>query len=161
MMKYIATFLALFLNWILWSGMFDAFHLSLGVISCVLVTFMSHDLLFSSEKFSSRHLTELTRFIRYIPWLSYQIVSSNIHVAYLALHPGMPIEPSIITFRTRLKKDISLAALANSITLTPGTITVEIREREYYIVHCISKKVADDLLTGEMENRVAHIFEEE
>lgn len=159
-MKYVITFLVLFLNWIVWSGMFDAFHLALGVISCAIVTFMSHDLLFKSEKFSVRHAIEFVRFIKYIPWLLYQIILSNIHVAYLVLHPKMPIEPSVISYRSKLKKDISLVTLANSITLTPGTITADI-VNGIYIVHCISKKVADDLLTGDMEKRVSHIFEEE
>jgi len=158
-MKYIATFLILFLNWLIWSGMFDAFHLSLGVISCALVTFISHDLLFK-EGFSYRNIVEAVRFIKYIPWLLYQIVLSNIHVAYLVLHPKMPIEPFMITVETKLKKDISLVTYANSITLTPGTITADIVDRKYYVVHCISKKVADDLFTGDMEKRVAHIFEE-
>lgn len=160
-MKYIITFLILFLNWVIWSGMFDAFHLSLGVISCGLVTFISHDLFIKSERFTSRHVLEFFRFIKYIPWLMYQIILSNIHVAYLVLHPKMPIEPSMVTFETKLKKDFSLVAFANSITLTPGTITVDIQEGKYFIVHCISRKVSEDLLTGDMERKIAAIFEED
>jgi multicomponent Na+:H+ antiporter subunit E len=158
-MRYIITFLILFANWTLWSGKFDAFHLSLGVISCSLVTFMSHDMLFQRKEFNSGLGVEVVRFIKYLPWLLYQILLSNIHVAYLALSPKMPIDPKIITFKTRLKKDISLAVFANSITLTPGTITADIADGEYH-VHALSKKVAEDLLTGEMENKVAGIFED-
>lgn len=58
-----------------------------------------------------------------------------------------------------MESDISLVALANSITLTPGTITIDIKDGVYY-VHAISKKVAEDLMTGEMEDRIAHIFME-
>ena len=158
-MKYIIIFFVLFLHWILWSGKFDAFHLSLGVISCALVTFMSHDLYFKRKKVSSKILVEAVRFIKYVPWLFYQIVLSNIHVASLVLSPSMPIDPKMIRYKTRLKSDISLATLANSITLTPGTITADIHEGEFY-VHALSKKVADDLMTGEMEDKVAYIFEE-
>ncbi len=160
-MKYIITFLILFLNWVIWSGMFDAFHLSLGVISCGLVTFISHDLFIKSDRFTTRHVLEFFRFIKFIPWLMYQIILSNIHVAYLVLHPKMPIEPSMVTFETKLKKDISLVAFANSITLTPGTITVDIQEGKYFIVHCISRKVLEDLFTGDMERKIAAIFEED
>jgi multicomponent Na+:H+ antiporter subunit E len=71
----------------------------------------------------------------------------------------MPIDPKIIRFKTKLESDMSMVALANSITLTPGTITMDIEEREF-IVHALSKKVADDLNTGEMEDRIAHIFME-
>ncbi|MDY6844380.1 MAG: Na+/H+ antiporter subunit E [Thermodesulfobacteriota bacterium] len=99
------------------------------------------------------------RFLAYIPWLIYQIVMSNIHVAALALNPKLPIDPQIIRFTVKLETDISWVTLANSITLTPGTITMDIMNGEFY-VHALSKKVAEDLDTGEMEDRVAHIFME-
>jgi multicomponent Na+:H+ antiporter subunit E len=159
-MKYIVIFIVLFLHWIFWSGKLDAFHLSLGVISCVLVTFMSHDLYIQSNKLSPKIIKQAFRFIKYIPWLLYQIVMSNIHVASLVLSPKMPIDPKIIRYKTKLKDDIALVTFANSITLTPGTITADIRDGEY-IVHALSRKVADDLMSGEMEDKVAHIFKEE
>ncbi len=159
-MRYLIVFSILFLHWVLWSGKFDGFHLSLGIISCALVTFMSHDLFIERKKVSPKIIGEAIRFIKYIPWLLYQIVLSNIHVASLVLSPTMPIDPKIIRYKTKLKTDIALVAFANSITLTPGTITADISDGEY-IVHALSKKVADDLMTGEMEDKVAHIFGEE
>lgn len=159
-MRYIVTFIILFANWVIWSGMFDAFHLALGVISCMIVTYTTHNLLFTRESFSYKQIIEVWRFIKYIPWLLWQIILSNIHVAGLVLSPKMRIEPHMVRVKTRLKKDISLVTYANSITLTPGTITADIADGEFYI-HCISKKVADDLFSGEMENRVAHIFMED
>lgn len=140
--------------------MFDAFHLALGVISCMIVTYTTHDILFTREKFSYKQIIEAWRFVKYIPWLLWQIILSNIHVAGLVLSPKMPIEPHMIRVKTRLKKDFSVVTYANSITLTPGTITADITDGEFYI-HCISKKVADDLFAGDMENRVAHIFMED
>lgn len=159
-MRYIVTFLLLFLNWVIWSGMLDLFHLSLGVVACAIVTFTTHDLLFKEEKISSQLLYEAVRFIRYIPWLIYQIVLSNLHVAYLALSPKMPIDPQLIKFKSNLKKEISRVTFANSITLTPGTITADIEDGEFY-VHALSRKTADDLMNGDMEKRVAHIFMED
>jgi multicomponent Na+:H+ antiporter subunit E len=145
----------------IWSGLFDAWHLSLGVISCIIVTYISHDLLFEREKFQKKDITETIRFIKYIPWLLYQIVLANVHVAKVSLHPRMNdlIDPHIIKFKTKLKRDMSLVTFANSITLTPGTITILIRD-EYYFVHALDMKVAGDL-PGEMEERVAHIFMED
>ena len=64
-----------------------------------------------------------------------------------------------MTFKTKLESDISNVTLANSITLTPGTITIDIKDGVFY-VHALSQKVADDLNAGEMEDRVAHIFME-
>ncbi len=159
-MRYFIVFFILYLNWILWSGKFDAFHLSLGVISCALVTFMSHDLFLTRKKITPKIVVESIRFIKYIPWLLYQIVLSNIHVASLVLSPRMPIDPKLIRYKTKLKTDIELVTFANSITLTPGTITADIIDGEY-VVHALSRKVADDLMTGEMEDKVAHIFKEE
>jgi multicomponent Na+:H+ antiporter subunit E len=148
------------LFWVIWSGLFDAWHLSLGVISCIFVTYISHDLLFQREKFQKKDLAETIRFIKYIPWLLYQIVLANVHVAKLVLNPNMNdlIDPHIIRFKTKLKKDMSLVTFANSITLTPGTITLLIRDG-YYLVHSIDMNVAGDL-PGEMEDRVGHIFME-
>lgn len=159
-MRYIITFIVLFINWIIWSGLFDAFHLSLGVISCLIVTFMSHDLLFKRKRFAAKDITEAMRLAIYIPWLIYQIILSNIHVAKIVLKPNMPIDPEIVRYRHKLKKDISITTFANSIILTPGTITAEIKDDEFF-VHCLDKKVADDLFTGEMEDRVAHVFGED
>lgn len=159
-MRYVITFIILFINWIIWSGLLDAFHLSLGVISCLIVTFMSHDLLFKRRDFSLRDLGEAFRLMIYIPWLMYQIILSNIHVAKIVLKPDMPIDPDIVPYKHKLKKDISVTTFANSIILTPGTITAEIIDDTFY-VHCLDKKVADDLLTGEMEERVAKVFGED
>lgn len=158
-MRYLALFAALFSMWMVWSGMFDAFHLSLGVISCAIVTFTTHDLVFRGK--NHRHALQTTiRFIKYIPWLLYQIMLSNIHVAYLVLHPKMPIDPRLVRFKCGLTGDISRVTFGNSITLTPGTITADIVDGEF-TVHALSKKTADDLLTGDMEKRVARIFMED
>jgi len=160
-MHALYTFLILFAFWIVLSGKFDAFHLTLGLISCALVTFLSSDLLFHDKKKKGR-LAETGRFIFfYIPWLLIQIILSTIHVSILALHPRMKarIDPRIVRFRTRLEKGISRVVFANSITLTPGTITIRDEEGEFY-VHAIDEKSAQGV-PGEMENNVAKVFERE
>ena len=157
-MRYLYTFLIMFGFWILLSGKFDLFHLTLGVISSGLVSFMSADL-FMYESKSSNRLATGGRFLLYVPWLLYQIVLSTLHVTFLALHPKMKdqIDPTIVTFKTKLKTDIARVALANSITLTPGTITIRIEDQIFY-VHAISRKAAAGL-PGEMEDRLAKVFE--
>lgn len=157
-LNIIATFLILFGFWALLSGKYDFFHLTLGVICSLLVAFLTHDLLFANARVGDARVI-FQRFIAYIPWLLYQIVSSNIHVALVALSKKRPIEPRIIRFKTKLESDISWVTLANSITLTPGTITMDIKDGEFF-VHALDKKVADDLNAGEMEDRVAHVFME-
>jgi multicomponent Na+:H+ antiporter subunit E len=156
--RFVATFLIMFAFWLFLSGHYDFFHISLGLICCGLVSHASYDLLFANPRQGDMSVI-VKRFVLYIPWLFYQIALSNLHVARLALGPKRLIDPKIIKFKTKLESDISLVALANSITLTPGTITIDIKDGVYY-VHAISKKVAEDLMTGEMEDRIAHIFME-
>ena len=156
-MRYIYTFLIMFGFWILLSGKCDLFHLTLGVLSSGLVSFLSADLLMFKE--GKNRLATGVRFLMYLPWLLYQIVLSTLHVTFLALHPKMKdqIDPTIVTFKTKLKTNIAKVALANSITLTPGTITVRIEDQVFY-VHAISRKAAAGL-PGEMEDRLARVFE--
>jgi len=158
MMRYIYTFLIMFGFWILLSGKFDLFHLTLGILSSALVALLSSDILMHDPGKRDR-LAITFRFICYVPWLLYQIVLSTFHVAFLALHPRMRdhIDPTIVTFKTKLKSTIAQVALANSITLTPGTITIRIEDNVFY-VHAISRKAAAGL-PGEMEDRLARVFE--
>jgi multicomponent Na+:H+ antiporter subunit E len=156
--NFIVTFLLLFAFWALLSGKFDAFHLTLGVICSLIIAYFGHDLLFANVRVGDIRVI-VQRFLAYVPWHIYQIVLANFHVAYLALSPKLPISPKIIRFKTKLESDISWVTLANSITLTPGTITIDIEEGEF-VVHALSGKLADDLNTGEMEDRIAHVFME-
>ena len=154
------TFFILFGIWLLLSGRFDLFHISLGVISCMIISFYSCDLLFS-QPVNRRIPLVWFRFIKYIPWLLYQIFLANIHVMRLVLHPQMMelIDPKIITFKSRLKSDMSLVTFANSITLTPGTITVYVSVYGDFRVHIIDQ-ASGQALPGEMEERIARAFGE-
>ncbi|MDY6935852.1 MAG: Na+/H+ antiporter subunit E [Spirochaetota bacterium] len=160
-MAFTVTFIILLIFWILVSGLFDYWHFTLGIISCALVAYMSSSVLFKNNKVRGKSFTEVLRLLTYLPWLLYQIILANLQIAYLALHPRMRelIDPHIIKFRTKLKKDLSLVLFANSITLTPGTITVLIEDDQYY-VHAINKSIAADL-PGKMEEKVAQVFLED
>jgi multicomponent Na+:H+ antiporter subunit E len=159
--RFILTFIIMFGVWILLSGKFDLFHLSLGIISCAIVAFFSGDLLFDSPKIKEIPIAWI-RFIRYIPWLLLQIIRANLHVTYLVFHPRMMelIDPKIIRFRSKLQSNLALVTFANSITLTPGTITVDVSIDGDFKVHAIDKPSADPL-PGEMEKNIAKAFGEE
>ncbi len=162
----LATFIILAGAWLLLSGKFDAFHLALGGISCLLVALISQDLLFHERKKGlAARCGEAFRFLPYSCWLLYQIIVANFHVIQLAISPRLcerELDPHIFTFKTRLKSDFAKFVLANSITLTPGTVTIRIDEDVFH-VHAISRKAAGDLETSEtmseMERRVAWVFE--
>ena len=149
------VFLILFGFWLIFSGHFDRFHISLGVICAGLVAFFSYDLLLPDLK-SRNKLLKAWRFLHYIPWLVYQVLLANLHVVHLVFYPSK-IRPQIVRFKTTLTSDLAKVTLGNSITLMPGTITMDVSDDEFYI-HALSDKVAKDLLTGEMERRVAHVF---
>lgn len=160
---FVFTFFIMFVFWVLLSGKFDLFHLSLGIISCAIVAHLSSDLLFHNIDISlSGLVVSWVRFVRYIPWLMYQIFLANLHLMYLTFHPRMMelIDPQIIRFRTRLRGELSRVTFANSITLTPGTITVYLSLDGDFRVHAIDKESREGL-PGEMEARIAKAFGEE
>ncbi|WP_455378040.1 Na+/H+ antiporter subunit E [Petrachloros mirabilis] len=98
------------------------------------------------------------RFLLYLPWLAIEVVKSGLHVTRLILHPRMPISPRLIPCKIALRDPAGLVLLGNSITLTPGTITVEISQ-DALLVHAIDSSSAESVLNGTMERRVAHVFE--
>ncbi|WP_018124539.1 Na+/H+ antiporter subunit E [Desulfovibrio oxyclinae] len=155
-------FLALMAMWALLSGMYDAFHLSLGVFCCALVTWLSMDMFPAEGEVwpMSALLRSAVRVTAYAPWLIWQIVVANVRMLRLAFHPNPKkvINPRIVTFKTRLRSKLALTMLANSITLTPGTITVMIDERGYVAVHSIDDASAEGM-PGEMERKIKDIFE--
>ena len=154
------SFLILFILWIVFSGRFDAFHLTLGLISSAIVTAFSGELMFASPR-PRGVLTLWLRLCAYIPWLIYQIFIANLHVMYLVFHPKMMelINPQIIDFESRLKGDYARTTFANSITLTPGTITVNVTVMGMYSVHCIDDR-SGQALPGEMEVKILKVFRE-
>ncbi len=78
----------------------------------------------------------------YIPYFIYAMIKANLDVAYRVLHPSMPIDPAVVSFKTNLRSDLGKLILANSITLTPGTITLEVKDDEFFI-HWIDAPVRD------------------
>lgn len=150
----------LFVLWIVFSGRFDGFHLTMGILSSVLVAVMSGDLMFSSRD-PRGTLGLWLRLAGYLPWLIYQIFIANLHVMYLVFHPRMMdlINPKIIKFNSRLSGDYGRTLFANSITLTPGTITVDVTALGRFSVHCIDD-ASGASLPGKMEEKIVNVFKE-
>ena len=160
LLSFFLTFVITGCFWLLFSGKFDFFHLSLGVASCLIVSSFSSRLLFP-HALSSGLFKCWFKFAVYLPWLFYQIFLSNLHVLYLTFHPRMMdlINPKIIKFNSKLKSDVSRTTFANSITLTPGTITIHADVMGEFAVHCIDDKSGKDL-PGKMEKKIAKVFDE-
>lgn len=164
------TFCIMFVFWVLLSawvsypdspGHFNLLHVCEGIIAALIVTGISHELLIPEK--GEKTLLKSLRLIPYLGWELWQIVLANFDVAYRVLHPKMPIDPRIIEFETTLRSDFALTTLANSITLTPGTITIIVEpEKGKFLVHALAKKAADALLVNKtMQRKVAHVYMEE
>jgi multicomponent Na+:H+ antiporter subunit E len=162
LLSYLISFPLMFGLWIILSGRFDSFHLTLGVISSALVAYISGDLLIPQSLDLGRSLLILFRFICYIPWLLWQIFLANIHVLRLTFHPHVNkvIDPQLLRFRTKLQSELAMVVFANSITLTPGTITVRVSAHGDFVVHAIDT-VSAQALPGRMEEKIAWTFGED
>lgn len=160
-MYYFLTFVLLYGIWLLLSGLFDPFHMTLGLISTLIVTLTSTKTLFGDQSRPlGNYLALAGRALGYTGWLLWQVVLSNLQVFALAMDPRLKedVDPHVLTFRTRLKSDLARYVLANSITLTPGTVTIKLDGDEFH-VHAISRKISDGM-PGEMEDRIAALFGE-
>lgn len=145
--------------WLVLSGLFDGFHIGLGIISCALVTWWSSDMLFEDRSIDMRgRVRQALRVPGYLAWLTWQIVVANVHVLRLALSPRLAeqVDPQLVRFRSGLKSDFENFVLAQSITLTPGTVTMAI-DGDEFLVHAISREAADGL-AGPMAERVRRVF---
>ena len=159
-------FTTLFVFWLVLSGHYEVKYISLGVLAAGLVTFLTNDLSHflshrgkKEEKDTEFAFLQLLRFLVYLPWLLSRIIIANLQVAYLVLHPRMPIDPVLLQFRTRLRRKVAQVILANSITLTPGTVTVSLEDGRY-VIHVLAPPSAHELVEAKMQNKVAAIFKE-
>jgi len=160
----ILEFSALFILWLLLSAQFDLKHITFGIVSSAVVTWLTNDLLYSGRQGSLTvndffAVSCFWRALLYVPWLLLAIVKANISVVQVVLSPKMPLDPVFNQFDCHYKRDISFVSLANSITLTPGTVTVMLDDGRY-IVHTLDEPMAGDLETALMQNKIGRIFSE-
>jgi multicomponent Na+:H+ antiporter subunit E len=147
--------------WLIMSGHYDLLHVFFGVFSVLLVMLIHHPLrrrLFALGEHSAALKLRLVRLLYYIPWLLGQIVMASLQVAYAVLHPKCPIDPALLRFKTRLGNTSSKVILGNSITLTPGTITLDIRQEEF-LVHSLMDISSSGIIDGTLPGEVAKLYE--
>jgi multicomponent Na+:H+ antiporter subunit E len=145
---------ALFGIWVILSGKFDLFHLGLGLVLSFCVAWINS----GHSPFVPRfHLWG--KFLLYLPWLFTRIVHSSLHLTKLILHPRLPIHPRLIRYESTLQEPPAVVLLGNSITLTPGTITVEVNGR-VLLVHVMDEVAGEDVMSGRIESKIAEVFGE-
>jgi multicomponent Na+:H+ antiporter subunit E len=145
--------LVFFLIWLLISASFNQFHVGLGLFAAFGVAW------FNTDRSTSRSVVPRLRIVWYFPWLVGRILQSGFHLSVLILHPALPIDPKLIRYRTKLREEPGIVLLGNSITLTPGTITVEVNSQDM-VVHAMDDASADDITSLRLEQQVARLFGE-
>lgn len=145
--------LLLFASWLLMSGIMEPFILILGVISCAVVVAVAMRMDVVDHEAVPVHLT--SALLVYWPWLLWEIVKANIDVTKRVLFPSVGISPTMVRIKASQKTDLGRVIFANSITLTPGTITIDIDEDGYFLVHAIAKEGTEGLEGGVMDRKVS------
>ncbi len=139
-------------TWLLWSGHSEPLLLALGAVSVVIATLLARRMDLIDEESEPYHLG--LRPLLYAPWLLWEIAKANLHVARVILTPSLPIRPRLLRIRGRQETDLGLVIFANSITLTPGTVTLDVRDQTL-LVHALTRDSAEGLLDGRINDRVA------
>ncbi len=163
-LNWIGTSVLMMALWFIMSEQTEAKFLILGVLSSVLIASLCLRTLTMSGTVSDRKYyllgVNIPRFIMYFAWLLVQIAKSAIYVARISVFNRSEVDPSISWFKAAYDNPAARSMLANSITLTPGTITIDISEDGVYSVHALTKELREGLLDGSMQAKVAWLYGE-
>lgn len=154
-----AAMVVIFAFWLVISASLAPADLLLGAVLSTLLGAWSARYLWASDapRLTPRQLLAL---LHYLAGLGGRVFLAALHVAGLVVNPRLPIRPHMVVCQTRLQRRASRVAFALSVTLTPGTLTVDL-DGDAFLVHCLDDLSAKRLLQGDLERRVAAVFERE
>ncbi len=147
-----SLFIVLFSFWLLWSGHYTSLLLTLGLFSCLLVLLAVRRM----GTIDHAPVKIALRTLGYFPWLGWQIVKSNLDVARRIVQPRMPIRPHVLKVRAGQRSDLGRVLYANSITLTPGTVTIGV-DGDEFTIHALTDDADDGVTAGDMNDRVCAV----
>jgi len=159
----IIIFILAFLLWLLLSWSVDLVHLLLGVVIAVLVCFVTADIFLESPLLFKKP-TRYLWFVYYLFLFAWECFNANIDGAWRVIHPDLPINPGIVKVKTQLKSEVGLTFLANSLTLKPGTMTVDIDKANGFLyIHWSDVRAQDvekatELIVRKFERVLMRIF---
>lgn len=154
--KYLAVFGGSYLFYMLLSPWKPIDFLT-GFLTATLVAVLLGPVAFSDQPSFLRVGKQLVRMVIYAPYLIKEIAVANLQIAYVVLHPDLPIDPEVVELRAAVWGDAAVTTLANSITLTPGTLTVTVTDRAFSI-HSLTEGSRADLFDGGLERAVRFVF---
>jgi multicomponent Na+:H+ antiporter subunit E len=154
-LKYLVSmFVVLSVTWLLWSGIYQTLTLTLGLISCIGVTALARRMGVVDQE--GAPIEFAFRTILYLPWLMLEIFKANVDVARIILSPSLPINPRMIRVKAGQQTDMGKVIYANSITLTPGTVSVDV-EGDTILIHALTREAADGVTSGTMDDKVVAV----
>ncbi len=154
MLQKVGLFLALCIGWVLWSGYFKPLLLALGLASALVCTYLALRMRRADGEGSQFNILQhIHQLATYWPWLLVEIAKSNLDVAKIILARELNVDPVMIRLKASQSTEMGQVIYGNSITLTPGTITVDVEDGEL-LVHALVQSGADGLHDGEMDRRI-------
>jgi len=154
MVRVINLGLILYGHWLLLSGHYDRLLLSLGFASTLVAVAIALRMEIVDRETYPIPLN--LKALLYWPWLAREVVKANLDVARRILSPSLPISPNVFTIKTSQRTDLGRVTFANSITLTPGTVSIDL-QGDTIEVHALTEHAAQSLLEGEMDRRVTEM----
>jgi multicomponent Na+:H+ antiporter subunit E len=155
--KFFATFSISLAFYLLLGDPFYWFDLLTGTATALLTAVVLSRVTFVRTPHFRRTFQQVARLSAYAPYLFWEIAKANVQMAYVILHPSLPIDPSLVEYEAAVWGSLPTTTLANSITLTPGTLTVDVVESHFYI-HALTPMSREGLLEGALERAVRFIF---
>ncbi|MDX1746347.1 MAG: Na+/H+ antiporter subunit E [Halobacteriales archaeon] len=155
--RFVTVFGLTYLFYLAIGGFVGGLDLLTGAVSAGIVALSLARVALHEEPTLGRTARRLGRMVVFLPVLLWEVVKANFVIAYVILHPRLPIDPSMETLETDTREGLERMVLANSITLTPGTLTVDVRERTFTI-HSLTAGARADLEDGRLQRLVAWVF---
>ena len=156
--------LVLFAFWMILSGRTETKFVVYGILTAVVTTWVTYPLLLVPNKDGSKKYYvfgfSIPKMIMYFFWLMWQLVLANIDVLLATTGQELNIDPKIVRFRFRADNPMASVILANSITLTPGTVTMNVTDDGVYEIHALTVGAAAGVLDGGMQKKVADLYGE-
>ena len=152
-MHLVSSVLFLFGFWLILSGHYTPFLVTMGLLTALGVVWLARRMDVVDREGHPVHLAPRALF-SYWPWLLREIIKSGWDVTRIILTPRLPVSPTLLRFTPTQNTNVGLVTHANSITLTPGTISIEVGRGEF-LVHAVTEAGADGIRGGEMDRRVA------
>lgn len=151
MLHAASLFVLFYAFWILMSGHYTPFLLGIGAAASVAVVWFAHRMDVADREGHPIHLGPSA--LTYWPWLAKEILKSALDVSRIILDPKLPATPTVARFKPRQQSVVGLVTHANSITLTPGTLSIEVGP-EQFVVHGLTRAGAEGCIDSEMDRRV-------